>query len=173
MKYLIFALVSLNLFAVDGYKDFKLGSKLKDTIPYKACPFVKDSNASEGEIEIYTCEKYQVSGEVRPISLMFVNDKLERIALAVGVKDEDFVAYTELLLKKYGKLSSYPDKKSRDGFDSGDMNQMDVGFDKGTVISRIIRHSGNQKLVMLIYTVADFDQKVSAARKSKISLDDI
>ncbi|EPO2452360.1 MULTISPECIES: hypothetical protein [Providencia] len=172
-KILLGALLSIfvaNANAVDGYKNIKFGSSIKDVVNANVCSLKEfpDTNKVAG-LTNYGCFDFQFGGKNTIAMAFFINGKFQRFAINI---DDNYVSVLNGLIEKYGKPSSSdtPEKIKR-ADSTGE--PVFVKFDNDTVVLRVQKNmSTGKESALLIYTSPKYDELLSKITKDSI-IDDI
>lgn len=151
---------------VDGYKDLKFGMTLDEVKKTSLC---ESDWQYLSNLNTWACPKFKFSDASITGGVMFIDNKLARIALSIPMS---YSGSTYLgLVDKYGKPREGENKILNNGKVRGDMY-----FADDTIIYRITAYSekGESKLtVHLIYTIKDFDEKNNILGAGSVSEKDL
>ncbi|PHM22552.1 hypothetical protein [Xenorhabdus ehlersii] len=164
---LMLSTLSLSSWAVDGYKDVKFGSSVKDLMNSKLCNFQKIPPASTiKELSLYSCLDFNFSGKKTMAIATFLNGKFKRFLIGV---DSNINPLIDALNKKYGLPSSMTSEDIMvRALTTGE--PVFVRYDNDTVIIKVEKSNG-QEVTMLMYTDSKFDDEINALSQNKIAND--
>lgn len=161
---LVLIILSLNSWAVDGYKSLKFGNTIKQLIDSKICTFKKVS--VKNQLTTYACDDFKF-GEQNTIGMAaFINDKFKRLVINIDGPLEPLI---ESLNKKYGLPSSMSDEEAIKNYDQTG-KPVFIRYDKDTIIAQT-QFDGGKIITMLIYTVPDYDAEARKAMLGSIDKD--
>ena len=165
--FFIFALIiiySNNVYAVDGYKQFKFGIKKEQVVKQNPC--VLNEIPLEDGVVMLGCLDFPFGGGLTDASFFFINDVFLRIAINLP-KDKAF-AVIEGLSKKYGRPSSESSRVSFRAVDTTPNTEAFFAFDNDTVILKIVTDAGMNQAALLIYTSKDYDKNLIKIHKKSL-----
>ncbi|MGJ3350213.1 hypothetical protein JC794_03895 [Morganella morganii] len=170
-KYLlgiVLALTAVGAMAVDGYKGVKFGSSFEKIKSAGLCSFVPYKQNSVSHVSLYQCTDFRFSGKNTIAMVSLLDNKFSRLVIVVN--NGSIQSLYAALSEKYGEPSFLSSSEEvQQSMVTGE--PVYVKFDNDTVIIKVEKVNGIE-VSTLIYTVPDFEQKVSDIQKNNIS-DDI
>lgn len=144
--------------AVDAYKDFKFGMTAEEVKAKNPCTLTSSPLKPSERVKDLSCDDLPFNGGKAPASFYFINNKLQRVAIAAGKSVEEFFATMQAVAKKYGKAENINSDTLRQAqlFEDQLVDHFDYLFDGGTVI--VLQAWVNKiRAVLVIYTTKSFD----------------
>lgn len=154
--------LSLNVFAVDGYKETKFGMTLSEVKSQGLCTLYTQPEI-DGIIHMYMCEDFLFNGKKTYAYFYFINNQLLRFSFIAGSINE-IGPITHALVEIYGDASTPVTYENLKSFDAGKAEGFDIAFDQDTVALRVARLTG-KTIAMMIYTSMSYDTKVLESMK--------
>lgn len=152
--------------AVDGYKNMKFGMSKQEIINLKPCALYKGDSAPKGA-ENLECDDFPFGGDDTSAGFFFIDGKLERVALVLGI--DEALGLATSLKNKYGLPSSSSTKQQLAATDTTPGASAFIAFDSNTVILNLISDDQMNRAAILIYTSNNYEKKI--AKKQAIDVD--
>lgn len=163
--FLVAGLMASNVFAVDGYKEFKFGMTKEQAKKAYKCNWYKDPTP---DMDILACDKYPFSKKKVPIGLIFIDEKLERVILVMDGPLGNEQGIIKGLNEKYS-LSTPVDSHRLASLYPNDV--IDTKWDEDTVIFRYVVDNLRNIQMLLMYSAADFDEKLIKSQQDSTKSD--
>lgn len=164
---MMFAIISVSSYAVDGYKEFKFGmsvSKVK-----QLCPIHLEQIENKDGIRTLSGEGMRFAGEKTEVAFIFIDEKLVRIAFKVP--ENKVAAITKGIYQKYGEPSTPIDPEQFKAVATSPNTEAVAGFDNDTVTIRFISGSDNEKTVVVNYSDEYYDEKIISSQQAGLQGD--
>lgn len=152
-----------NLYAVDGYKNFKFGISQKQLI--------KESSWALTEIKMgdgvtaLGSEDFNFGGSKVTAFFYFIDDKFLRIAIEVPIDNAQAVA--EGLNSKY-EISSRSPQSTFEAVDNHPNMEAFLAFDGDTIYLNLASDEMSNNTAMLLYTSPEFDTLLLKNQKESL-----
>ena len=159
-------LIAGNLYAVDGYKNFKFGISKKQLIKESSLALT-ESKLGDNVTALWTENFSFGSGKVMAF-FYFIDDKFLRIAIEVPM--DDAVAVVEGLNSKY-EISSRSPQSTFDAVDTYPNQEAFLTFDRDTIVLKFASDEISNKTAMLLYTSPEFDKLLIENKKESLNDD--
>ncbi|MEX9876040.1 hypothetical protein AB7X03_21790 [Providencia rettgeri] len=158
-------LLSMGAQAVDGYKNIKFGSQIKDVMNANLCSFKQYRNVNNNDKFLtYRCDDFVFESIKTSAIAGFINGEFNRLIIDVNPKKYSPEDLLNKLWLEYGLASGYSQcAKDNSCFTSGE--PLEVYHDNNTVIlteEKNVNTGGSS--AYLIYTTPDFFEKLDAIK---------
>lgn len=162
---LILSLTSSLAMAVDGYKDVKFGSSIKEVLDKKWCNWTAYKNSKPSGLQGYYCTDFKFSGQPTLAIAIFIDGKFERLSI---ILNRDITPVISALQKKYGPQSSSSSKEdSTKAIEHG--GEIYIKFDNDTVFVSVNRDVKTQKdTSSLVYTSQNYDNLYAKTQEKEL-----
>jgi hypothetical protein len=159
-------LLTGNLYAVDGYKNFKFGIS-KNQLMEKSSLTLTESNMGDKVTALWS-EGFSFGGSKVTAYFYFIDDRFLRIAIEVPI--DNAIAVAEGLNSKYEISSSSP-QSSFEAVDSHPNMKAFLAFDSDTIYLNLASDEISNQSAMLLYTSPEFDALLLKNQKESLSND--
>jgi len=159
---------SASSMAVDGYKNLKFGMSRQDVLATKTCSFRKSPSDDKG-VDTYFCTNFKVGGKRTNALVLFIDGKLARFGFNQPANDA--LAIMQAMKDKYGDPIDPPSMDQLQALERVPNDSVDINFDNNTVTIRLTTDDDLNQNMLILYSAADFDQKMIALKNAQISSD--
>ena len=159
---------SASAMAVDGYKNLKFGMSEKDALSTKTCSFRKSHPDDKG-VDTYFCTDFKAGGKRTNALILFIDGKLARFGFNQSA--DDALAIMQAMKEKYGEPIDPPSTDQLRSLERVPNDSVDINFDNNTVTIRLTTDDNLNQSILILYSAADFDQKMVALKNAQISSD--
>lgn len=160
--------LSTPVIAVDGYKNLKFGMSKKQIIETQICDLEKTNSDVQG-VEIYTCNNFKFGGETVEAGAFFINNKFLRFYITPSMNVA--IGLGQGLTDKYGTPSSSSTPEEFNKIDSTPNAIVYLGFDRNTVVLRIMSDENTIQSAFLLYTASNYEKVLGEMQKKSLSND--
>ena len=159
-------LLTGNLYAVDGYKNFKFGISQKQLT--KECSWTLTEIKMGNGVTALGSEDFNFGDSKVAAFFYFIDDRFLRIAIEVPI--DSAVAVAEGLNSKY-EISSRSPQSSFEAVDSHPNTEAFLAFDSDTIYLKFVSDETSNQTAMLLYTSPEFDTLLLRNQKESLSDD--
>ncbi|NBK99816.1 MAG: hypothetical protein EOM50_17760 [Erysipelotrichia bacterium] len=159
---------SITASAVDGYKNLKFGSSVKEVQNSKICSFAPLTDYGNG-VKALECTNFKFGNDNVEAAALFINDKFLRFVI---VADLDYTeAIAKQLKSKYGTPSSMSPQSDLDSVDRYPNRTAFIAFDNNTIYMKVDSDNNNNESLLIIYTSPAYENLLLKNQHQSISND--
>ena len=163
-------LISLSVFAVDGYKNLKFGMSKQESKDLGLCTFEEFEYQKNKLVSGLECNDLVFKGKKTRAYAYFINDKFLRIVIFVD--ESDVSSIVSIIRGKYGETTSTLTSEEIRKELSKPENSVWIGFGDNTVYLLMNTDSRLRVTYYLAYSSPTYDSEITKINKKELE-DDI